>query len=84
MCPQQIQACNLGNDYTGCLAIGKDSCNGIKECLGFSIRKVPGTNDDIAYYFGKDTSCIEANKYEDSNWDFYLSRSGNRIINEKR
>ena len=73
-CPQHKKDCKLDDDYSACLTFGKELCNGIKDCIGFSINKNPNKNpNDIIYYTGIDLTCIEANKeLETRFWDLYL------------
>jgi len=83
-CPQHKKDCKIGDDYSGCLAFGKELCNGIKTCIGFSINKNPNKKpNDIIYYTGMDSTCIEANKEHDTPlWDLYL-RTGQECEDKK-
>ena len=74
----------MGRNYSGCLTFGKNLCNRIKECIGFSINKRPNSNNDIVYYSGSDTTCIEAQKHDAPLWDFYLRTvPGNQNIQKQ-
>jgi len=83
-CPQYKKDCKLGDDYSACLAFGKELCNGIKTCIGFSINKNPNKKpNDIIYYTGMDTTCIEDNKELDTPlWDLYI-RTGQECEDKK-
>ena len=66
-------ACNSSHDYDTCANVAKATCNGMSNCMGFTVPKDPSWRQNILVYPGNNDNdqCVWDNLGFSTTWDFF-------------
>ena len=66
-------ACDQSDDYDTCANFAKATCDGMSDCIGFTVPIDPSWRQNIIVYPGENDNdqCVRDNIGFSSTWDFY-------------